>query len=100
MTLTKAHIIDTIYNNTDLNRPQAIRVFEATMLSEGSGRQLRIGHGARRMAHGALGINLPLTHTDYIRLTLRSRSIQKALAAGYDTRLIDHRPYGRCQVSV
>jgi integration host factor subunit alpha len=28
MTLTKAHIIDTIYNNTDLNRPQATRAVE------------------------------------------------------------------------
>jgi integration host factor subunit alpha len=28
MTLTKAHIVDTIYNNTDLNRPQATRAVE------------------------------------------------------------------------
>ena len=31
MTLTKADISDTIYNNTDLNKSQAIRVFESTM---------------------------------------------------------------------
>ena len=33
MTLTKAHIIDSIYNNTDLNRPQATKVVETFLES-------------------------------------------------------------------
>ena len=33
MTLTKAHIIDSIYNNTDLNRPQATRAVETFLES-------------------------------------------------------------------
>jgi integration host factor subunit alpha len=33
MTLTKAHIIDTLYNNTDLNKPQATRVVETFLES-------------------------------------------------------------------
>ena len=31
MTLTKAHIIDSIYNNTDLNRPQATKAMETIL---------------------------------------------------------------------
>jgi integration host factor subunit alpha len=33
MTLTKANMIDTIYNNTDLNKPQATRVVETFLES-------------------------------------------------------------------
>jgi len=31
MTLTKAHIINSIYNNTDLNRPQATKAMETIL---------------------------------------------------------------------
>ena len=33
MTLTKAHIIDSIYNNTDLHKPQAAKVVETFLES-------------------------------------------------------------------
>jgi len=48
MTLTKAHIIDSVYNSTDLNRPQATRAVETFLESiktalAGEGRAIYCG---------------------------------------------------------